>query len=533
PARLWSIRRLVFGLGTAQVALTALAVGALSAWLGLSPHAAIVAGVGIAMSSTALVLSSLAERGALGSDHGRKAFAVLLFQDIAVIPLIALLPLLAYASLEQAVSWTVAAKTIAVIAAFVAASRIFVRPVLKAIARHSSAEVFTAAALLLVVGAAVIMERLGLSMSLGAFLSGLLLADSEFRHELEADIEPFKGLLLGLFFMTVGMGANLTLARDAPSLLFGLAAGLMLVKFVVMWAITLAARFQAAEGQRLAVALSQGGEFAFVLFGAAAGLGILQSGTREWLDMVVTASMVLAAPIMALHERLLAKFVARNVAADYDRIDAPVAPVIIAGYGRFGQIVSRVLRMCGIPFTALEASYAQVDFVRRYGNRIYYGDASRPELLHAAKAGEARLFVLAIDDVEASVKTAAIVRRHFPQLEVLARARNRVHYFRLRDLGVRTIYRDTFPASLELAHQALLRMGFGVAAAQRAVSFFREHDLAQLEAQYAVHHDEAQVMQTAQQAAIQLRELFEADMARRPRGFPQRAAQGDGAPPEQ
>ncbi|MGZ9006008.1 MAG: monovalent cation:proton antiporter-2 (CPA2) family protein, partial [Burkholderiales bacterium] len=285
PARLWSIRRLVFGLGTAQVALTALAVGALSAWLGLSPHAAIVAGVGIAMSSTALVLSSLAERGALGSDHGRKAFAVLLFQDIAVIPLIALLPLLAYASLEQAVSWTVAAKAIAVIAAFVAASRIFVRPVLKAIARHSSAEVFTAAALLLVVGAAVIMERLGLSMSLGAFLSGLLLADSEFRHELEADIEPFKGLLLGLFFMTVGMGANLTLARDAPLLLFGLAAGLMLVKFVVLWAITLAARFHAAEGQRFAVALSQGGEFAFVLFGAAAGLGILQSGTREWLDM--------------------------------------------------------------------------------------------------------------------------------------------------------------------------------------------------------------------------------------------------------
>ena len=220
------------------------------------------------------------------------------------------------------------------------------------------------------------------------------------------------------------------------------------------------------------MALAQGGEFAFVLFAAAAAIGILQASMREWLDLIVTVSMVLAAPVMLLHERLLALWTARTIAADYDRIDAPPTPVIIAGYGRFGQIVSRVLRMCDIPFTALEASYAQVDFVRRFGNRIYYGDASRPELLHAAKAGEAKLFVLAIDDVEASVKTAAIVRRHFPDLEILARARNRVHYFRLRDLGVRTIYRDTFPASLEVSHQALLRLGFGVAAAQRVGDSF-------------------------------------------------------------
>ena len=477
------------------------------------------------MSSTALVLSSLAERGQLASNHGRRVFAVLLFQDIAVIPLLALLPLLAFASMQDAVHWTRAVKAVVVIVVFVAASRIAVRPVLKLIAQHSSPEVFTAAALLLVVGAAVIMESLGLSMSLGAFLSGMLLADSEFRHELEADIEPFKGLLLGLFFMTVGMGANLSLAREEPLLLLGLAAGLMLVKFIVMWAISLAARSPSAEAQRVAVALAQGGEFAFVLFAAAAAIGILQASMREWLDLIVTVSMVLAAPVMLLHERLLALWTARAIAADYDRIDAPPTPVIIAGYGRFGQIVSRVLRMCDIPFTALEASYAQVDFVRRFGNRIYYGDASRPELLHAAKAGEARLFVLAIDDVEASVKTAAIVRRHFPDLEILARARNRVHYFRLRDLGVRTIYRDTFPASLEVSHQALLRLGFGVAAAQRVVSLFREHDLAQLEAQYAIHHDEAQLVQTSQQAAAQLRGLFEADVARRPRGFPRRGRQ--------
>jgi glutathione-regulated potassium-efflux system ancillary protein KefC/glutathione-regulated potassium-efflux system protein KefB len=523
PARLWSMRRLVFGLGGAQLVFTALAIGSLGAWLGLTGHVAAVAGLGFAMSSTALVLSALAERGQLASNHGRQAFAVLLFQDMSVIPLLALLPLLAFASLEDAVNWTVTVKAVVVIAVFVAASRVAVRPVLQFIARRSSPEVFTAAALLLVVGAAVMTESLGLSMSLGAFLSGLLLADSEFRHELEADIEPFKGLLLGLFFMSVGMRANLTLAEQAPLLLLGLAAGLILLKFAVMWGITLAARSPAAEGQRVSMSLAQGGEFAFVLFGAAAAIGILEVATREWLDMIVTASMVLAAPAMILHDRLLTLRTARAIAADYDRIDAPATPVIIAGYGRFGQIVSRVLRMCDIPFTALEISHAQVEFVRQFGNRIYYGDASRPQLLEAAKAGQARLFVLAIDDVEASVNTAEIVRRHYPDLEILARARNRVHYFRLRDLGVRAIYRDTFPASLDVAHQALLRLGFGVAGAQRAVSLFREHDLSQLEAQYAVHRDEAQLVQTSREAAEQLRQLFEADVTLRRRGFPARS----------
>ena len=522
PERLWRMRRDVFGLGSAQVVLGALALALLGAWLGLSWQAALVTGAGLAMSSTAIVLASLSERGQLNSSYGQKVFAVLLFQDIAVIPLIALMPLLAYASLKDAVDWTEAAKAIAAIAAFIVVGRLIVRPVLKFIASHSSAEVFTAAALLLVIGAAVIMESIGVSISLGAFLAGLMLADSEFRHELEADIEPFKGLLLGLFFVTVGMGANLTLLRETPLYLLGLGVGVILIKFLVVFAIAAAARISVSEGQRFAISLAQGGEFAFVLFGAAAAVGVLDAGTRELLVMVVTISMVLAVPAMLLQERLLAVFSARKVAADYDRIDGPPAPVIIAGYGRFGQIVSRVMRMCGIPFTALEASYAQVDFVRRFGNRIYYGDASRPELLHAAKAGEAKLFVLAIDDVEASVKTATVVRKHFPNLEILARARNRVHYFRLRDLGIRNIHRDTFPASLEVAHQALLRLDFGIAAAQHAITFFREHDEAQLQAQYAVHHDEAQLIQTAQQVSAQLRELFEADVAQRPRGFPER-----------
>ena len=515
PARLLSMRRLVFGIGGAQVALTALVIAPLAAWLGLTWHAALVAGFGIAMSSTALVLTSLRERAQLIAPHGRAAFAVLLFQDIIVIPLLALLPLLAFATLKDAVSWTEAAKAIAAIAVFILAGRIAVRPVLKFVARHSSAEVFTAAALLLVVGAAVIMEHLGLSMSLGAFLAGLLLADSEFRHELEADIEPFKGLLLGLFFMTVGMSANLTLVRETPLLLLALGAGLMAVKFVVVYAIARAARFPAHEGQRLGVALAQGGEFAFVIFGAAAGVGILDDPTRERLVLVVTMSMLLAGPVIALHDRIIAAWTGRRVAQEYDTIDAPPAPVIIAGFGRFGQIVSRVLRMADIPFTALDASSSQVDFVRRFGNRIYYGDASRLELLHAAHTADARLFVLAIDDVEASIKTARVVRKHFPELRIVARARNRVHHFRLRDVGVRHIFRETFPASLEAAHAALIELGFDDEAAGHAVSIFRHHDEEQLAAQYGVHHDEAQLVQTARQAAEQLRELFESDVAQR------------------
>jgi glutathione-regulated potassium-efflux system ancillary protein KefC/glutathione-regulated potassium-efflux system protein KefB len=276
--------------------------------------------------------------------------------------------------------------------------------------------------------------------------------------------------------------------------------------------------------QRLAVATSQGGEFAFVLFAAAGGLGILDPATAQFLVVAVTMSMLLAPLAIEAHERALARWLERHAAPEFDTISGPGNPVIIAGYGRIGQVVSRVLRMCGVPFTALEASYQQVDFVRRFGGKVYYGDASRLELLEAAKTGEAKLFVLAIDDVEASVKTAEVVRRHFPNVPIIARARNRVHLFRLRDLGVKIIHREAFPASLDMARQALLSLGFGIAASERAVALFRQHDEGQLDAQYAVHHDEAQLIQTSKEFAAQLEELFEADKLQPPRDFPRSAA---------
>ena len=388
PARLWALRRSVFGLGGAQVAATGAVLGAIAMFFGLSWQAALIAGLGGAMSSTALVISSVAERQQLMTRHGREAFAILLFQDLAVIPLLALLPLLGSEHTHGGANWMAAVKGIAAIGTVIAGSRLIVRPALKFIAHHSSREVFTAAALLLVVGTSLVMEKIGLSMSLGAFLAGVLLADSEFRHELEADIEPFKGLLLGLFFMAVGMSANLGLLLKAPLLVCGLALALMAAKFIVMLGIGRAIKTPADSAQRLAISLAQGGEFAFVLFSAAGALGVIDTRVNEVLVMAVTLSMLLAPFAFVAHEKLLARWLERKAEPEYDSIDGPGNPVIIAGFGRFGQIVARVLRMCGIATTALEASYQQVDFVRKFGNKIYYGDASRLDLLHAAKIGE-------------------------------------------------------------------------------------------------------------------------------------------------
>ncbi len=512
PSRLWALRQPVFGLGGAQVLVTGTVFTGIAQWQGLNWQAATVVGFGLAMSSTAIVLAWLAERGELSSPSGRRAFAILLFQDLAVIPLIALLPLLAPEKVGATNAWALAGKGIAAIVMVIVVSRVVVRPLLKLVARFGGREIFTGAALLVVIGAALAMEEMGLSMSLGAFLAGVLLADSEFRHELEADVEPFKGLLLGLFFMAVGMSADLAYLAAHPFAVVGAALALLAIKAALLWAITGTTGIGNEDSQRIAVLLSQGGEFAFVLFTAAQLNGILSGGTASFLVLVVTVSMLMAPLSFVVHERLLARWLERRKPPEFDVIDGPGNPVIIAGYGRYGQIVSRVLRMAGIPFTALEVSYQQVDFVRKFGNKVYYGDATRLELLESARIRDAKLFVLAIDDVEASIKTAALVRKHFPDLPILARARNRVHYYRLRDLDIEAIERETLLSSLETARHALEQLGLEPAQARRAVDLFREHDARQLEAQYAVRQDEAQLIQTAAQAAAQLQELFESDV---------------------
>jgi len=387
PSRLWVLRRTVFSLGSAQLLLSALPIALLAAAMGQGWLAAVVIGVGAAMSSTAFVLQTLAERGELTTRHGRDSFAVLLFQDLAVIPVLAIVPLLAVGPelSQKGVDWPGIMRALAVIVAMVVVGRQLLRLAFRGVARFGTREIFTAAALLVVVGTALLMHTLGLSMSLGAFLAGVLLADSEFRHEIEAELEPFKGLLLGLFFIAVGMSVNLGLIGEQGLLLIGLVTALILIKFTVLYLIGRLAGSGSDAVRNLGIALAAGGEFAFVLFSLAREYRLVATETAETLVMVITLSMMLAPVLFLVNDKLLRPWAARHEEPEYDRIDEPANPVVIAGFGRFGQIIARILRMRGIAFTALEISQPQVDFVRKFGSKIYYGDASRLELLRAAK----------------------------------------------------------------------------------------------------------------------------------------------------
>ena len=526
PSRLWVLRRSVFGLGTAQVLVTGAAL-ALAVWsLGIEIKAAAVAGLGLALSSTAFVLQILAEKNQLTARHGRDSFAILLFQDLAVIPMLALLPLLGAglgeaglaAEVASPSAWLGVGKALAAIAVIIVGGRLLLRPVFKAVAMSRGQGHFTAAALLVVIATALLMQAVGLSMALGAFLAGMLLADSEYRHEIEANTEPFKGLLLGLFFIAVGMSANIGLIGAQPLQVIGLAIALMSIKFVVLFAIGKFGGASTRSASNLGVALAQGGEFAFVLFGVAASYRIMSQDLSELLVVVVTLSMAATPILFALNERIVQPLFTRKQTGEeqYDRIDEDENKVIIAGFGRFGQIVARVLRIHKIAFTAMEINPSQVDFVRRFGNKIYYGDASRLDLLRAAHAGQASIFVLAIDDIEASLRTAETVRRHFPKLAVYARARNRYHAYKLMDLGVTIVSRETFLSSLDLARQVLLGLGVGANEASRGVATFREHDEALLLRQHAIYTDEAALIQSAKQATQELESLFESDAAHKP-----------------
>ncbi|KYF89727.1 potassium transporter KefB [Sorangium cellulosum] len=513
PSRLWVLRRAVFGLGGAQVAVTGALIALGGVALGLRADTAAIAGVGLSLSSTAFVLQILGEKGQMQSQHGRSAFAILLFQDLAVIPLLAVLPLLGAGGGAPAEGSALASslKAVAVLLAVVAGGRYLVRPVFRAIAAVHAHEIFTAAALLVVLGTALLMVQVGLSMSLGAFMAGVLLADSEYRHELEADIEPFKGLLMGLFFIAVGMSANIGLLIERPLLVLGLVLGMMALKAAVLFALGKASGHAAGSARDLALALPQGGEFAFVLFGLAAGQGIMDRLLSDLLVVVVTLSMALTPLVLALGDQLIKRWQRTGPAREFDAIEDDDPRVIIAGYGRFGQIVSRVLRTRKIPFTALDASATQVDFVRKYGNKIYYGDASRLDLLRAARADKAKILVLAIDDVASSVKTAEVVKRHFPELKIYARARNRQHAYQLMDIGVEVLERETFLSSLEVAARVLEGLGMREPEARATVARFRAHDERVLQRGHAVHHDEAKLIQAARQAAQELEGLFETD----------------------
>jgi monovalent cation:proton antiporter-2 (CPA2) family protein len=520
PARLWTMRNAVFGLGGAQVIATAVVLGGGAAVFGFAPDAALVIGLGLALSSTAFALQFLAERGELATRHGRAAFAILLFQDVAAIPILALVPLMgmgmgmgAHAAASDLPPWLAVARVGGVIAVVVIGGHVLLRPALRAVAGTGIRELFTASALLIVTATALLMDLAGASMALGAFLAGMLLANSEYRHELEADIEPFKGLLLGLFFITVGMGLDLGLLVERPATMTALVLALLGAKALVAYLLARGWSMGPRAAKDLAVTVAQGGEFAFVIFAVAVTAGVLTGGQADVLVLVVSLSMALS-PFLALaNDALTRRFAAPAAAPAFEEIPDDEPKVIIAGFGRFGQIVGRVLAARKIPFTALDISAAHVDFIKRFGNKVYYGDASRLDLLRAAGAENAKVFVLAIDDVEASVRTAETVRRHFPHLAVYARARNRQHAYRLMDLGVAHIQRETFAASLETARDVLVAAGMGFHEALRTVARFRAHDERRL-SEHAGFRGDRQKMEDLAKAAIkELEEMFERDAA--------------------
>ncbi|MCE9576762.1 MAG: monovalent cation:proton antiporter-2 (CPA2) family protein [Deltaproteobacteria bacterium] len=480
PSLLWELRRPILGLGGLQVVVTTAAATAGAIALGVAWQPALAVGMILAMSSTAIVLATLSEKGLLQSRGGQASFSVLLFQDIAVIPILAVFPLLGTAAATDGdgrPGWLQALILLGAVGGVVLVGTFLVRPMFRILAEIKVRESFTAAALLLVIGIALLMQAAGLSPALGTFLAGVILAESEYRHELEGDIEPFKGLLLGLFFISVGAQIDFGLMADAPATIAGLVVGVMAVKFAVLYGLARLFGLDRTSRWLFALGLCQVGEFAFVLLSFGLQSQIYGQEIAGPLVAVVAMSMVLTPMVFVLLEKVVLPW-ATDDAADRpaDEIHDAHSPVVIAGYGRFGQIVGRLLIANGIRPTVLDLDPAMIEVVGKLGMKAYYGDASRLDLLHSAGCAHAKLFVLAVDEPELSLRIAETVRKHFPHLVILARARDRVHYYKLYALGLRRIVRETFASSYEIGIEALRELGYRAHTAHRLARRWRAHD---------------------------------------------------------
>src|SRR5437868_6293320 len=509
-SRVWQLRRAIFGLGSVQLVVTAAAVAALAVALGQSVMVGVIAGMGFAMSSTAIGLATLTEKNLLPTPGGQASFAVLLFQDLAVIPLLLVLAFLGGEA--ETFHWTDAAKAIGFIAALIATGRVLVRPALRWIAGTRLREVFVGFSLFLVLGSAALAEAVGLSMALGAFLAGVMLAESEYRHELELDIDPFKGLLLGLFFMAIGMSVDIGLFARIPHIIIALTLGLVALKGVILF--FSARQFgycRGTDAALFAVALSQVGEFAFVLFTAAAN--VLPPETIALLNTVVATSMLTTPPLMMLFGRYAARANQREERAP-DAI-SETNPVIVAGFGRFGQVVTRVLRGLGIRATVIDHDPQQIDTVRRFGWKAYYGDATRMDLLEAAGLRHAQLLLVAIDDPAAAMRLVKRVRARFPHVQLLVRAHSRTDGYEYAELGVPFV-RELFASSLEAARELLIALGYTPDNAQRIVSRFREYDERQISESAPHRHDEKKLIALTEQGRRDIAQLLAAEAALAP-----------------
>ncbi|MCZ6555530.1 MAG: glutathione-regulated potassium-efflux system protein KefC [Candidatus Dadabacteria bacterium] len=493
PSRLWKLRGPILGLGGLQVGITTMIIFLIGFLLGLGWKISLAIGLILALSSTAIVLQTLNEKGLIKTEAGQSSFSVLLFQDIAVIPMLAILPLLAAPiigsigqsgaqihhggfGVEALPGWQQAILVAVVIGTIIVVGRFLVRYVFRFIAETRLREIFTAFALFLVIGIALSMQLVGLSAALGTFLAGVVLADSEYRHELESNIEPFKGLLLGLFFISVGASIDFNLLQQEPYLILGLVVGLIVIKLVILFVLGFVFKMSMSQNFLFSFSLAQGGEFAFVLFSFATQNRVIPESISDTLILVVAVSMALTPVLMIFNEKLLQpRFSNLDEKPESDTIDEKNI-VIIAGFGRFGQIVGRLLHANNIGTTVLDYKPSQIDMVRKFGYKVFYGDASRIDLLHSAGASEAKLFILAIDDKEKALEIAETVKKHFPNLEVLARSFDRRHTYELMNLGVRVIQRETFNSALELGTSALRHLGFHGYQAHRAALIFKHHD---------------------------------------------------------
>lgn len=517
PRRLWVMRHNILGLGMAGVLAPAVAFGVV-AWLlfDLDWQAALLIGFGLGFSSTAFAMQTLAERNEIASAHGRSAFAMLLFKYLALLPLLAAIPLLGgEAEMAPDDVLVAAVRTTVILLAIIVGGHFLLRPVFRLVARFGARETFTATALLVVLGTSAIVAEAGLPMALGAFLAGVLLADSEYRHEVQVSIEPFKGLLLGLFFIAVGMTVDLHLIVELPVLVPGITAAVLALKAAILYTVARLGGLEPSSGRALAVVMPQGGELAFVMFSTAATYGVMAERSVDVLIAVVALTMAATPLLVLLNDRVLAPRLDPDEGATrpYDTVDEDQPGVIICGFGRFGQMVARVLHSAHIPFTALDANPRQVDFIRGYGHQIYYGDPARVDLLEAAGAAAARAIVVTVNDIDDSMRTVEHIRKHFPAVPVYARARNRQHALRLMDLGCQAIVRETLAPSLELGGQLLTTLGWEPERAQELVANFREHDEVELHKQHALYQEQNQFAEASQDIDDELEGLFAADEA--------------------
>lgn len=522
PQQLWKMRLDIGLLGGSQMLLTALAITAvLAAALNLSWQQGFMIGLALALSSTAFAVPLMEEHKIMGLPIGRKGFSILLLQDLAVIPILLLLATWSpIASTEAHVPWWIGLCTVAFL--LLAGARIF-NPLLQIVAKYGSREILTAAGLLIVLSVAYLMQLVGFSMSMGAFLAGMLLAQSSFRHQLAADIEPFKGLLLGLFFIAVGMSLNLRLLFAEPLVILALALALMLIKILVVTVVLRVRKFPVKEGLLMGVMLAQGGEFAFVVMSTAEQTQFLPKDITSYVVLVVGISMALTSPLVILHELITRKRTmqekakeeaaqAANSLQELEQPDAHKAEVIIAGFGRFGQIIGRILTAGNIPFNALDKNPEHIEFLKNYGVQSYYGDATRIELLEAAGIRDAKVLVIALVNIEASLTITKLVKTHFPHITLIVRARDRAHAYQLAELGVENPIREIYESSLSAAMQTLTEIGYTDGQSQRAIDIFREHDQTLLHQSIAISKDPKELAQLVKQSRKELKDLFSKDV---------------------